>query len=122
MHARTHRLNDAEMHWNSLCKLLAETLIRLEATYAELRHILKIRDEEFDWLSRAETACTVRRSARGDLDIVREEIATHSVSGYSSTVCPYRAYTYMYLHIIIQCTCTCTCMYTCTCVLYMYFS
>ena len=68
------------MHWNSLCKLLEETLIRLEATYAELRHILKIRGEEFEWLARAEEVALVRRSAHGNLNIVREEIAEHSVS------------------------------------------
>ena len=38
--------NDVHQHWSSLCKLLLETLIRLEATYAELKHILMIRYSE----------------------------------------------------------------------------
>ena len=37
------RWNDVNQHWGSLCKLLLETLLRLEATYAEVQHVLLIR-------------------------------------------------------------------------------
>ena len=63
-----------------MCKLLAETLLRLEATYAEVRHVLQITEEEFEWLEGCEHAAQLRRPTRGDLQIVQEEIDTHYVS------------------------------------------
>lgn len=74
-----YRWNDVNQHWNSLCKLLQETLLRLEATYAEVRHVLQIRREEFDWLENCEHVGYMRRPIRGNLDTVHEEIGSHEV-------------------------------------------
>lgn len=73
------RWNDVNQHWNSLCKLLQETLLRLEATYAEVRHVLDIRREEFDWLDNCEHVGYMRRPVRGNLGTVHQEIETHEV-------------------------------------------
>ena len=74
-----YRWKDVNQHWNSLCKLLQETLLRLEATYAEVRHVLQIRREEFDWLDNCEHVGYMRRPIRGNLDTVQEEIESHEV-------------------------------------------
>ena len=72
-------------HWNSLCKLLQETLLRLEATYAEVRHVLQIRTEEFGWLDNCEHIGYMRRPIRGNLDTVQQEIESHEVSENGSS-------------------------------------
>ena len=74
------RWNDVNQHWNSLCKLLAETLLRLEATYAEVRHVIQIRKEEFDWLVECEHRGNSYRPTRGNMDAIQEEIEEHEVS------------------------------------------
>ena len=91
--------NDVNQHWTSLCKLLLETLIRLEATYAELQHILMIRyciysnetcinlisvscknrSDEFDWLGHSEREAAEQRCCHGDVGRVEEEIVRHQV-------------------------------------------
>ena len=53
--------------------------MRLEATYAEVRHVLQIRREEFDWLENCEHVGYMRRPIRGNLDTVHEEIGSHEV-------------------------------------------
>ena len=53
--------------------------MRLEATYAEVRHVLQIRREEFDWLENCEHVGYMRRPIRGNLDTVYEEIGSHEV-------------------------------------------
>ena len=77
---RSPRWKDVNQHWNSLCKLLQETLLRLEATYAEVRHVLQIRTEEFDWLDNCEHIGYMRRPIRGNLDTVQQEIEAHEVN------------------------------------------
>ena len=78
-HIYTSRWKDVNQHWNSLCKLLQETLLRLEATYAEVRQVLQIRREEFDWLDDCEHVGYMKRPIRGNLDTVQEEIESHEV-------------------------------------------
>ena len=68
------------MHWSSLHKLLEETLLRLEATYAEYRQVLQIREEQFDWLEGCEDTAGIRRPTRGNLQLINEEIELHHVS------------------------------------------
>ena len=63
-----------------MCKLLAETLLHLEATYAEVRHVLLIIEKEFDWLKRCEQTAAMHQSAQGNLQIVQEDVDTHYVS------------------------------------------
>ena len=65
-----------------IVQVAGETLLRLEATFAEVRHVLQITEEEFDWLERCEHAAGVRRTTHGNLQIVQEEIDTHYVSEY----------------------------------------
>ena len=67
------------MHWNSCCKLLSETLLHLEATEAEMRHVLLIRGEEFEWLEACEYHAHQRERTRGDLDLLQNEIEKHEV-------------------------------------------
>ena len=67
------------MHWNSCCKLLSETLVRLEATEAEMRHVLLIRSEEFDWLEKCEHSSAIRRRTCGDLNLLQSETEMHQV-------------------------------------------
>ena len=66
-------------HWASLCKLLLETLVRLEATHAEVQHILMIRDDEFDWLTHVEKEAADRCCCCGDVGRVEEEIVRQQV-------------------------------------------
>lgn len=73
------RWNDVNQHWNSLCKLLSETLLHLEATYAEVRYVLQITQEEFDWLEGCENTASARQATRGNLEVIQEEIDRHSV-------------------------------------------
>ncbi len=73
------RWNDVQMHWNSSCKLLRETLLHLEATEAEMRHVLQIRGEEFEWLEVTEFHANARQQTRGDLEILDNEIEKHEV-------------------------------------------
>jgi hypothetical protein len=85
------RWNDVNQHWTSLCKLLLETLIRLEATYAELQHILMIRSDEFDWLGHSEREAAEQRCCHGDVGRVEEEIVRHQqllseVEGHNNEV------------------------------------
>ena len=68
------------MHWNSSCKLLSETLLHLEATEAEMRHVLLIREEEFEWLETCEECAGIQERTRGDLDLLQTEIEKHEVS------------------------------------------
>lgn len=71
------------MHWNSCCKLLSETLLHLEATEAEMRHVLLIRGEEFEWLDGCEHSANQREKTHGDLEKLRNEIERHEVSRQS---------------------------------------
>ncbi len=68
------------MHWNSSCKLLTETLSHLEATEAEMRHVLMIRGEEFEWLEECESGAAIRRRTHGNLELLHQEIERHEVS------------------------------------------
>ena len=68
------------MHWNSSCKLLTETLLHLEATEAEMRHVLQIREEEFEWLEDCELGSALRRRTHGKLELLHQEIERHEVS------------------------------------------
>ena len=79
-HLPPSRWQDVSQHWNSLCKLLGETLLHLEATFAEVRHVLQTTKEEFEWLERCEHAAAVHRTTHGNLQIVQEEIDTYYVS------------------------------------------
>ena len=74
------RWNDVNQHWDSLCKLLAETMLRLESTYGEVRHVIRIRTEEFKWLSDSEEAASEKVQTGGDVSSVELEIETHGVS------------------------------------------
>ena len=74
------RWNDVNQHWDSLCKLLAETMLHLESTYAEVCQVNLIRTEEFKWLADSEEAATERVRTGGVISAVELEIETHSVS------------------------------------------
>ena len=63
-----------------MCKLLAETLLHLEATYAEVRHVVLITEMEFEWLKSCEQTAAMQQSTHGNLQIVQEDIDTHYVS------------------------------------------
>jgi hypothetical protein len=67
------------MHWNSCCKLLSETLLHLEATEAEMRHVLLIREEEYDWLEECEHGAQQRVRTHGNLELLQNEIEKHEV-------------------------------------------
>ena len=67
------------MHWNSSCKLLNETFLHLEATEAEMRHVLLIREEEFQWLEECERHAHHRERTHGNLDLLHNEIERHKV-------------------------------------------
>ena len=75
------RWNDVQMHWNSSCKLLNETLLHLEATEAEMRHVLLIRGEEFEWLEECEQNTNIRNRTHGNLELLYKEIERHEVKG-----------------------------------------
>ncbi len=77
------RWNDVNQHWNSLCKLLSETLLHLEATYAEVQQVLQITREECDWLEGCEEMAAARQATRGNLEIIQMEIDKNSVRSYS---------------------------------------
>ena len=77
--SRHTRWNDVHQHWNSLQKLLEETLLRFRATYAEVCEVLQITDEQFDWLEGCELAAGMRQASRGELQAVQEEIERHQV-------------------------------------------
>ena len=55
-------------------------MLHLEATFAEVRHVLQTTKEEFEWLERCEHAAAVHRTTHGNLQIVQEEIDTYYVS------------------------------------------
>lgn len=67
------------MHWNSCCKLLSETLLHLEATEAEMRHVLLIRSEEYDWLEECERHAHQKERTHGNLELLQNEIERHEV-------------------------------------------
>ncbi len=67
-------------HWSSLVKLLTDTLLHLESTHAEVRHVIRIRKEEFSWLEECELAATDKACTEGDVTIIEQEIETHTVS------------------------------------------
>ena len=80
------RWNDVQMHWNSCCKLLKETLLHLEATEAEMRHVLLIRDQEFYWLGECEGHAHHRERTRGNLELLQNETERHEVCTYTLQV------------------------------------
>ena len=68
-----------QMHWNSSCKLLTETLLHLEATEEKMRYLLTIRGEEFEWLEECEIGVAIRRRTHGNLELLHQEIEIHEV-------------------------------------------
>jgi len=76
------RWNDVSQHWSSLIKLLEETLLHLEATHAELRHVTRIRREEIDWLAECQEKAEARVATMGEIPVIEEEIQTHQVHAH----------------------------------------
>ena len=52
--------------------------------------MLQIRREEFDWLDNCEHVGYMRRSIRGNLDAVQEEIESHEVRADETVRVAYR--------------------------------
>lgn len=75
-----YRWTDVSQHWKSLIKLLTETMLHLESTRAEVRHVIRIRKEEFSWLEGCELAGSDRVRTEGDRTIIEQEIEIHTVS------------------------------------------
>ncbi len=75
-----YRWNDVNQHWGSLVKLLSETMLHLESTHAEMRHVIRIRREEFGWLETCELAAADKVRTEGDVAVIEQEIETHKVS------------------------------------------
>ena len=67
-------------HWNSLCKLLNETMLCLASTFAEVQLIKRTRKEEFDWLMECELAASDKVQTQGEIPVIEQEIETHKVS------------------------------------------
>ena len=59
---------------------VAETLLRLEATYAELRHVLQVLEEESDLIGGLETRAALPPTCHGNTDILSQQIEHFQVS------------------------------------------
>ena len=73
------RIHDVQVHWESVCKLLEETILRLEATKSQLGYILQVTGEEFDWLERMEERSRDQKASHGRIEVIKEEINLHEV-------------------------------------------
>ena len=55
-------------------------MLHLASTFAEVRHIKRIRKEEFDWLKECELAAGDKVQTQGEIPVIEQEIETHKVS------------------------------------------
>eukprot|EP00731_Ephydatia_muelleri_P022154 Em0014g745a len=69
------RIHDVQVHWECVCKLLDETILRLEATRAQMCYIQQVTDKEFDWLERCEEQLSGLKASRGRREVIEEEIS-----------------------------------------------
>ena len=75
------RIHDVQVHWECVCKLLDETILRLEATRAQMCYIQQVTDKEFDWLERCEELLSGLEASRGRREVIEEEISLLEVGG-----------------------------------------
>ncbi|XP_065895085.1 uncharacterized protein [Dysidea avara] len=68
------RKNDVVQHWDSLINLLAETLLRLESTFAELRHVLQVLEEESDLIGGLETRAALPPTCYGNTEVLSQQM------------------------------------------------
>lgn len=54
-------------------------MLHLEATESEMRHVLLIREEEFEWLEECECHAYTRERTHGNLELLQTEINRHEV-------------------------------------------
>lgn len=59
---------------------VAETLLRLEATFAELRHVLQVCEEESDLIDGLETRAALPPTCHGNTDILSQQIEHFQVN------------------------------------------
>ena len=69
------------MHWECVCKLLDETILRLEATRAQMCYVQQVTEEEFDWLERSEKQLRELKASHGRREVIEEEITLLEVGG-----------------------------------------
>ena len=69
------RMHDVQMHWECVCKLLDETILRLEAIKAQMCYIQQVTAKEFDWLERCEERLSEQKPSHGRRERIEEEIA-----------------------------------------------
>ena len=64
-----------------MCKLLDETILRLEATRVQMCYIQQVMEEEFDWLERSEKQLRELKTSHGRREVIEEEITLLEVGG-----------------------------------------
>jgi hypothetical protein len=72
-------MHDVQVHWESVCKLLEETILRLEATKSQVCYTQQVTAEEFNWLERTEGCLREQRATHGRVEVIEEEIELHEV-------------------------------------------
>ena len=65
--------------WLCVC-VSAETLLRLEATFAELRHVLQVLEEESDLIGGLETRAALPPTCYGNTEVLSQQIDHFQVS------------------------------------------
>ena len=75
-----HRMHDVQVHWESVCKLLDETILILEATKSQMCKSNRSQcSEEFNWLERTEGCLREQRAIHDRREVIDEEINLHEV-------------------------------------------